>query len=404
MHRRAFLASTLALAGCDRFSLEQGLMSSCGEAGDLARGPAVQQAWQGLRAERVWDMHVHLFGNGRSRAGIWVEPDLDTPQSIEGRVRHAFFMNGGCVGADEERLDQGMVARLSALADECPAGARFMLMAFDFVHDEDGRRREDLSTFAVSNAYARRVAAGHPGRFEWTASVHPYRPDALEELAAAYAGGARAVKWLPPAMGIDLASPRCLAFYDALARLDLPLITHVGDELAVPGARRAEFANPLHLRVPLDRGVRVVAAHCATLGEGADLDASKNPDKAPTAPNFRLFARLMAQREYNGRLFGDISAVTQLNRVSYLPRLMATEAWDGRLLNGSDYPLPGILPLFSLDTIVAQRLLDASVVPVLRELRHVNALLFDFVLKRNLRLGTRRFPHGTFETAGFFLR
>ena len=35
---------------------------------------------------------------------------------------------------------------------------------------------------------------------------------------------------------------------------------------------------------------------------------------------------------------------------------------------------------------------------------HVNALLFDFVLKRNLRIVARRLPDSAFETRGFFER
>lgn len=408
MRRREFLQAALAapavaLAGCRMpLSLEQGLMGDCGKAHDMLRNPFVAAAWKGLRPERVWDVHAHLFGNGRSGSGIWVEPEYDRPSSIPARIRHAFFMNGGCVGDDEGRLDQGMVARLVHLVDECPRGAKFMLLAFDFTYDEGGRRREDLTTFAVPNAYARRIAATRPDRFEWIASVHPNRPDAIEELQAARDGGARAVKWLPPAMGIDLRSPRSLAFYDALERLDLSLLVHVGEEQAVSGARRPELANPLFLRVPLDRGVRVIAAHCATLGESTDLDRSRDPAKAPMAENFDLFARLMAERGYEGLLFGDLSAVTQANRAPYLPRLLRMEAWDGRLLNGSDYPLPGIIPIFSLNDLQAAGVLEERLVPPLRALRQVNALLFDFVLKRNLRIGKRRLPDSAFETREFF--
>ena len=78
------------------------------------------------------------------------------------------------------------------------------------------------------------------------------------------------------------------------------------------------------------------------------------------------------------------------------------EAWDGRLLNGSDYPLPGVLPLFSLGSLVREGVLDEALVPVLREIRHANALLFDFVLKRNLQWKGRGFMTTTFETRGFF--
>lgn len=409
MRRRDFLRAAAALplgtlGGCN-LTLEQGLMGPCREGRDLLREPHVARAWNGLRAERVWDVHTHLFGNGRSGGGIWVEPDYDRPRSIGARVRHAFFTNAGCVGDDEDRLDQGMVERLVRLVDDCPPGAKFMLLAFDFTFDESGARREDLTTFSVPNAYAQRIARMRPERFEWIASIHPYRVDAVAQLEAARQGGARAVKWLPPAMGIDLTSPKCDAFYAALARLDMPLLVHLGEEQAVAGARRHELANPLHVRLPLERGVRVIAAHCATLGESADIEATRDPSKAPMAANFDLFARLMAEPRYRGRLFGDISAVTQVNRAPALPRLLEmAPAWEGRLLNGSDYPLPGIMPLFSLNAMVSAGVLDAALVPALRELRNVNALLFDFVLKRNLRMGGARFPDSAFETRDFFLR
>jgi mannonate dehydratase len=404
MKRRDFLLAgpALALGGC-KLTLEQGLKGDCRLDANLAANPLVRDAWKGLRADRVWDVHTHLFGNGRTGGGIWVEPDYDRPKSLGARVRHTFFMNGGCVGPNEDIMDTEMIARLSRIVDDCPAGAKFMLLAFDFTYDESGRKREDQTTFCVPNAYARKVAQSKPERFEWIASVHPYRADAIPELEAARASGARAIKWLPPTMAIDMRAPRTLAFFDAMKRLDMPLLVHVGEEQAVAGAKRHELGNPLFLRAPLDRGVRVIAAHCATLGHSPDLDASANPDKAPNAANFDLFVRLMGERRYEKLLFGDISAVTQANRAASLPQLLSlANGWDGRLLNGSDYPLPGILPLFSMNAMVAAGVLDERVVPGLRGLREVNALAFDFALKRNLRNGTARFPDSAFETRDFF--
>ena len=392
MRRRDFLglagaaASAALLGGCDK-SLEEGLLGDCRVMKDPGRLPLVQAAWQGLDPARVWDMHVHLFGNGRSRSGVWADAAIDMPTGIDARVRKKLFMNGGCVGEDEARVDQGMVERLALLADQFPAGAKFMLLAFDFTYDESGRKREDLTTFSVSDEYAKRVAAAHPDRFEWICSVHPYRADALEALRAAHDAGARAVKWLPPSMAIDLRSPRCTPFYDECVKLKMPLLVHVGEEKAVEGAHREEFADPLTLRAPLDRGVRVIGAHCATLGPG----------------NFERFKGLMAERQYEGRLFGDISAITLYNRADEWRDILATlPRWEGRLLNGSDYPLVGILPLYSMNAMVKAGVLDERVVPALRELHQGNALLFDFVLKRNLRWGTATIPASAYETRGFF--
>ena len=408
MIRRQFVQSSLGipfavLAGCRLpLSAEQGLYNACRSGIEQVAEALVRAAWEGIRPERAWDVHAHVYGNGRSMAGIFVGPELDQPVSPGARARREFFMNGGCVGADDEGVDQRMVARLVRLADELPAGARIMLLAFEATYDAAGRRRDDITGFHVPNDYVRAVAARHPDRFEWIASVHPYRDDAIAELERCKAGGARAVKWLPPAMGIDPSSPRCAPFYDAMKRLDLALLTHAGEEQAVPGARDHLSVNPLHLRHPLERGVRVIAAHCATLGESADLDRDSNPDKAPAVANFELFARLMSERRYEGLLFGDLAAVTQLNRLDWLAAILQRREWDGRLLNGSDYPLPGILPLFSLGTLVSEGFLDEAVVPALKSLRESNALLFDFVLKRNLRVGTARLPVSAFETRDFF--
>ncbi len=184
--------------------------------------------------------------------------------------------------------------------------------------------------------------------------------------------------------------------------MNLPLITHAGDEQAVIGFGE-HLGNPLRLRRPLDAGVRVVVAHCASLGHGEELDApAKSGGKPPD--NFDLFARLMDEPQYRGRLYGDISAVVQFNRVGVLDTLLARRDWQPRLLNGSDYPLPGVLPLIDLGNLVSRGLLDAGLAEPLRALRHANVLLFDFVLKRSLASKGQRFAKEVFETAPFFAR
>src|SRR5262249_54329782 len=157
-------------------------------------------------------------------------------------------------------------------AEAFPSGVKLMLLSFDHHHDGDGHLVPEGSDFHIPDRYAAAVAARWPGRFEWIASIHPYRTDAVEALEAARRTGAQAVKWLPNAMGIDPASPRCDRFYEALARTDTPLLSHAGEEAAVDSAAAQELGNPLRLRRALEHGVRVIVAHCATLGKGVDLD------------------------------------------------------------------------------------------------------------------------------------
>ena len=239
-----------------------------------------------------------------------------------------------------------------------------------------------------------------PQRFEWIASIHPYRADAVEALEAARPAGARAVKWLPNAMGIDPASARCDRFYDALARTHTPLLTHAGAEDAVDSPTAQELGNPLRLRRALERGVCVIVAHCATLGKGVDLDKGQH---GPRVSNFVLFTRLMEDARYAGHLFGDISAIVQRNRVAEaFPALLQRTEWHPRLLWGSDYPLPGVLPLISVAGFAERGLIVPDDVPVLNEIRRHNPILFDFVLKRRLAAGSARFSPEVFETRRIF--
>jgi len=314
-------------------------------------------------------------------------------------IQYKFYLNAGCTHRGE--VDLSYVKRLLHLVDEFEPGAKVMLFAFEQAYDQAGRAMPDQTAFHVPNIFARELARGHPGYFEWVCSIHPYRADAIDALEAAASEGARAVKWLPSAMGIDPASPSCDAFYRSLARLNLPLICHSGGENAVHGANFIDANNPLKLRRALDAGVRVVMAHCASIGEDIDLDSGAN---SPRVPSFQLFTRMMADKRYQQHLFADISAITQRNRkVEVLRAIIEHDDWHPRLLNGSDYPLPGVLPIFSPRRLSGAGLLDSEVVPVLNEIRNYNSLLFDFVLKRQLRIGNLRFSVDVFHTRDFFL-
>ena len=401
MNRRSFLASIAGAlaAGCD-VSWREGLRNGCRAAlpAALASHPLVTRAWAGVDAAKCWDVHCHLFGNGDSGSGLWFNPAMATLLRPQQFVQRLFYLNAGCVHDSPGHVDASVVDRLQNQCAALPRGAKVVLLAFDWARDVAGTPLEDRSTFYVPDAYAAAVALSDPTRFEWAASVHPHATDALSRLDWAAANGARAIKWLPSAQGIDPASPRCDAFYRHLASLRLPLISHAGDERAVRGHDEA-LGNPLRLRRPLDAGVRVIVAHCASLGAGQDLDRGS---AGPLVANFALFARLMDAPAYDGRVFGDISAVTQGNRIDVLATLIERRDWHSRLLNGSDYPLPGILPLVSPDLIAERGLIAAEAVPVLREIREHNVLLFDFVLKRSVESGGTRFGRTVFETRSFF--
>ncbi len=369
---------------------------------ELARHELVAAAWEGLDAKRVWDVHVHLVGTGDSGSGATVDPRTESWLHPIERIRRKVMMGAACVAdAPAGEVDARYVERLRLLADAMPVGFRILLFAFDNAVGDDGRELPGESTFHTPNAYAAAVAKLHAQRFEWVASIHPYRPDALERLDQAKRDGARAIKWLPSAMNIDPASARCDAFYSSLVKLDLPLVIHCGAEHAAPGAKQEPYNNVLRVRRPLEADVRVIVAHAATLGSARDLDAPG--ETKPRVASFDLFARLFDDPNYRSKLFADVSAVFQRNRkLDVIRRLLRRQDWHARLLHGSDYPLPGIGLAYSLDRFVDADLLTASAADVLLRIREFNPLLFEFVLKRTLADGGSRLSASVFHTSGFF--
>jgi len=294
----------------------------------------------------------------------------------------------------EKTADRDYVERLLTLHRAANPTGKLVLMAFEQAVGENGAPRPELSSFYTPNTYVLQLAARHDDVLACV-SIHPYRPDALERLDAAAEAGAVALKWLPSAMRIDPASPRCERFYRRLVELGLPLITHGGQEYAVDAAHGQSLGDPLRLRMALDLGVRVVVAHCASLGtfEGE--------------PAFDRFMRLFVDPRYDANLFGDISALTQINRsAGPLRELLAAPELHHRLVNGSDYPLPALRVLFSTARWQVAGLLDAERRRLCNEIAVVNPLLFDFVLKRSLAYESEgrsyRFSDGVFETDWLF--
>ena len=165
---------------------------------------------------------------------------------------------------------------------------------------------------------------------------------------------------------------------------------------------RQHLGNPLLLRRPLEHGVRVVIAHCATLGEDRDLDRGEH---GPYVESFALFARLMDDPRYGKTLLRrPLGGHPSESRRAGAGHADRAQDWHPRLLNGSDYPLPGIMPLYSMSRLDGARPHRAAARAGAGAIREHNPLLFDFVLKRHLRVGEQAFPKGVFETRPFFDR
>lgn len=367
----------------------------------------VDRCWKGLDPKKVLDTHVHVVGLGVGGTGCFVHEDTDSLLHPIRKLK-AFFYKDAAGIHDDERADQLYVKRLVNLVEHHGRRSRALILAFDKNYTEAGKPNLELTEFYTPNDYVFQLAEAHPKLFVPACSVHPYRADALDELRRCRERGALAVKWLPNAMGIDPMSERCDAFYGVLAELGLVLISHTGEEQAVDAEELQKLGNPLRLRRPLDAGVKVVMAHCASLGEDDDLDAKPDADgEYPQAACYDLFRRVLAEEKYAGQVFGEISAMTQFNRVGApLSRTLRDTQIHGALINGSDYPLPAIDPLIRLGLLEGEGFLDEADIEPLGEIFDYNPLSFDFCLKRCLRWKdggeTKRFADSVFETAKVF--
>lgn len=341
----------------------------------------VQQAYRGLRPGLLFDYHLHVVGLGTGSSGIKVHPSMRSWRHPFKRIQFDIYRSAAGI-RDLDQADQEYARRLVALVGSFPAPGRHLLLPFDRHYNPDGTPNPDKTEFYVPNQYVFDLAARRPDLFKPGISIHPYRPDAVQALEKWALQGGRIVKWLPNAMGIDPSDPKCDPFYARMAELGLVLLSHAGEEKAVESEEDQELGNPLLLRRPLDRGVRVIMAHCASLGENPDLD---DPGR-PQVSNFDLFLRLMDEERYLGLLFGEISALTQTNRMGApLRTLLQRSDLHSRLVNGSDYPLPAINVLISTRRLQSEGYISSEERSGLNEIYEYNPLLFDLILKRLLK-------------------
>ena len=406
--RRRFLAA-LGLAGAGvvagRFAVPRLLRP--GPVRDL---PPDLEAFASARLEGIdpalaWDSHVHAVGGPSGGHVCGVHPDLRSHLHPFLRIQYDSYLAVSGID-DAEDPDGPYIERLLALHREANPAGRIVLLAFDFAVDPDGTENRERSTFHVPNRYVLDLARQHP-EIEPCISVHPYRKDAADLVRSGVEHGAVAVKWLPNAMAIDPASPRCDPFYAALADTGLPLITHAGAELAVRSGGH-EVGNPLRLRRALEHGARVVIAHAASWGTDADLDVGGVDP--PQVPSFDLALRLLREPCWRGQLYADVSALAILSRSGRpLRTLLLDDALHERLLYGSDYPISAIGPLYSTWLLRRRGYLTTEEMDSIDALRELNSLLADRVLQRCLTARddtgiAHRWPAGVFETARMFDR
>src|SRR5213592_2429112 len=203
------------------------------------------------------DMHVHLVGNGTGGTGCWLRVRGWHRPLAAIMLRHIGLPRGAMKGD----LDRLYVERLLELVRGSSLGA-VVILAQELVHDEQGRPIEGKGSFYVPNDYVLKLAREHP-EFLPAVSIHPARPDAIEELDRCIAEGAVMMKCLPNCHNIDCGNSHYTRFWERMAETGLSLLAHTGGEHTVPVIRK-DYSDPRILKRPLEIGVTVIAAHCAT--------------------------------------------------------------------------------------------------------------------------------------------
>jgi hypothetical protein len=224
------------------------------------------------------------------------------------------------LGSLGKNFDETYVQTVARLV-ESSSMSHAVLLAQDEVYSEDGTRLE-FGSFHVPNDYLFEVCRRFP-QFLPAVSIHPARKDALDELERCIGLGAVMVKLLPNCHNVNCNDRRYQKFWERMAEANLPLLAHTGGEHTVPVYRK-EYANPRILQLPLECGVKVVAAHCATKSGLWDPEY------------FFVLAEMIAKFP---NLYADISAFNVPMRGRHTPHCLK-EPLASRMLHGSDFPVP----------------------------------------------------------------
>ncbi|TVR47464.1 MAG: hypothetical protein EA425_15830 [Puniceicoccaceae bacterium] len=271
-----------------------------------------------LRGDGPIDCHVHCFGAGAGGSGCWIRVRGWRRLIMRPLLQQAGFRAGDLEGDFDARFlrrMEGMVA---------DAGLRAaVLLAHDLPHSEKGEPMPSATPFHVPNRHVL-AAARNSSRLLAGVSIHPARPDALDELEACAEAGAALIKLLPNCLNIDPRRKAYRGFWRRSAELGLPVLAHTGGEFLLPETDHRMSDPAVWEPVLEDCGLTVIAAHCGTRGH-------------PLRPSyFPTFRRMAGRHE---RFYGDTSALHLPLRGFVLSACLEPEV-ERKLVHGSDFPVP----------------------------------------------------------------
>lgn len=313
------------------------------------------------------DIHTHLAGIGAGGTGCAVSPRMRRSLTYHAMMLATGMRARGAQGREDAAFGDFVAATV--------AGARELdyacLFAMDGAYTPQGDFRPADSHLFVPNAHLFEVCRKSPKLLP-VISVNPDRPDAVAELER-WGPMAVALKWLAPMQKFELDPLRHARVLDALQELGLPVIVHSGCEHTFP-AMEQRLGNPALYEPLLKRGIPVVFSHCGT---GSFIH--------PGYDYSHEFGRMLERYDH---AFGDTSAFCSLVRYQHVRRFKV-ERYIGRLLHGSDFPIPSSALYF---------LKDLGFDAIARLQGNRNVLDRDLLTKRAMGM-----PEATFTTAGELL-
>ncbi len=275
-----------------------------------------------LAQSPIIDMHVHTAGLGYGDSGCFISDEMKDSYKFD------YYLKAFGVTRKEMEIagDQLVIQKIAETIDNAKKVDGAVILAMDGVINDNGELDKDKTQVYIPNDYIAKETARYPSLY-FGASINPYRKDSLALLEKAKQQGAKLIKWIPNIQHIDPADEKIIPFYKKMKALNLPLLTHTGQERSFNSAID-EYADPKKLELPLSLGVTIIAAHIATTGEN---DEESN------------FKRIMPLFTKYPNLYADISSLTQINKLGYLTKALKISALKGRLIYGSDYPLVNMI-------------------------------------------------------------
>lgn len=281
-----------------------------------------------MNTKNIIDVHVHLAGLPDGNNGCCISKKM-----LTGPLFRFVAWRLGLPLTDPAKANQIYVDRLIQAIDQSTVLEKAVVLGMDGVYDESGQLDDSATEFMISNDYVLSTVAAHRNQLLAGVSINPSRRDAVDEVTRCAERGAFLVKVLPNTQQFNPADERFRPFYRALAKHKLPFLSHVGYEFSLLGKDQS-VGDPARLRIALEEGVTVIAAHGASQGLFFH------------EPHWKTLTEFVARYPH---FYWDASALTLPNRVGMLMRIRRHPEILERMLFGTDFPLP----VFSFPPLLA---------------------------------------------------